>query len=288
MSRVFIVGMPVSIRARFEATARGYGIDLNLVLAAPGKNGPLQLLPYTGQAAADFEAYLNALPEWPKARVVILPYTDLPIELDDLVAMVEDEGGSVLEPAAGEEGWPKAPRAKAPDHIFYDALYARLAETLFPAQTPASCEIPSVALRTSLGESNLLVAAEGIFDHCDGVSPLRYQFVKDTLEAFLHYVKNGAGGRIDAFFDSRGLTHAQSGGSIVKVEIWCAGKQLKAFSVQTHIKRGDHTSAEGAARIYYCLFQLKGFKYLGVLYIGAHPDGEMTRWIDLPEDSPGS
>jgi hypothetical protein len=288
MSRVFIIGIPVSIRARLVAAANGHGIDLFLVLAAPGNKGPLQLRPYTAQAAADFEAYLNAMLDWSKARVIILPYTDLPPELDELVAMVEDASGSVLEPVPGEEGWPKAPRGKAPDGTFYDALYAQLAAMLLPAQPSPPCELPSAALRAALGRNELLVVAEGIFDHCDDVAPLRHQFVADTLEAFLHFLINGAGGRIDAFFDSRGLPHAQSGGSLVKVEIWCAGKKLKKFSVQTHIKRGDHTTAEGAARIYYCVFQLKEFKYLGVLYIGAHPEGEMTRWVNLPEGSPGS
>lgn len=288
MSRVFIIGMPVSIRAGFEAAARGHGIDLTLVLAAPGKTGPLQLRPYIGQAAADFENYLNAFTDWSKAYVIILPYTDLPLELDDLVVMVEDAGGTVIEPVPGEEGWPKAPRGKAPDRTFYDALYGQLVAILFPTQDLPPCDVPSTSLRAALGRHKLLVAAENLFDHCDDIAPLRHQFVADTLEAFLHILEKGAGGRIDAFFDSRGLTHAQTGGSLVKVEIWCAGKKLKAFSINTHIKSGDHTTAEGAARVYYCSFQLKAFKYFGLLYVGAHPDGEMTRWINLPEGSPGT
>lgn len=287
MSRVFIIGMPVSIRAVFDAAASGHGIDLTLVLAAPGSKGPLQLIPFAGQAAADFEAYLSELPDWSKAHVIILPYTDLPLKLDDLVGMVEDSGGSVLEPEPGEEGWPRAPRGKSPDRTFYDALYAQLAAMLFPKQVSPLCEVPSIALRAALARHKLLVAADSVFDHCDDAAPLRHQFVADTLEAFLHFLKNGAGGRIDAFFNSRGLTHAQSGGSLVNVEIWCAGKMIKTFSVRTHIKRGDHTTAEGAVRIYYCSFLLKEFRYLGVLFIGAHPEGEMRRWINLPEDSPG-
>lgn len=288
MSRVIIIGMPVSIRAGFELAARTHGIDLFLVLAAPGNQGPLQLRPHIGQAASDLEDYLDALPYWSEAHVIILPYTDLPEALDDLVVIVEDAGGCVIEPSQGEEGWPTAPRGKAPDRAFYDALYSKLAQRLFPPPEVVACPLPSASLRSALARQKFLVAADSVFDHCDDINHLRHQFVADTLDAFVDVLTNGPGGRIDAFFDTRGLTHAQSGGSKVKVEIWCSGVKLKAFSIQTHLKRGDHTTAEGAARIYYCTFQLREFKYLGVLYVGVHPDGEMARWIKLPEGAPGT
>jgi hypothetical protein len=284
MSRVFIIGMPVALRARFEKAASAHGIDLTLVLAAPGRDGVLRLLPYAGQAKVDLEIFLGDLPDWSKACVLILPYAALPPKLDDVVDMVDDAGGEVIEPEPGEDGWPVSPRRKAPDAAFYDSLLTMLCTELFPQQEIPPCPAPSAALHAAAERHPQLVIAEGVFDRCDEVDELRHEFVVKALDSLVHILENGAGGRFDAFFNARGLIHAQSGGSLVTVEV-CRGDQLvKSFKVQTHLKQGDNTSPQSAARIYYCKFYLGAVTYLGVLYVGPHPEGDkdMTRRILLP------
>lgn len=49
MSRVFIIGMPVALRARFAQAAGLHGIEVASVLADVGRKGGLQLRPSLGK-----------------------------------------------------------------------------------------------------------------------------------------------------------------------------------------------------------------------------------------------
>lgn len=282
MSRVFIIGMPTALRVRFEKAALAHGIDLTLVLAAPGRGGELQLLPFAGQAKVDLEDFLGELPKWSEACILILPYAELPPKLDEVVDMVAEEGGEVIEPEPGEDGWPAAPRRKAPDAAFYNSLLAALCTELLPQQEAPPCPIPSAALRAAVERNSQLVIAEGVFDLCDEVDDMRHEFIVNALDSLVYILEQGASGRFDAFFGARGLIHAQTGGSLVTVEVYQGERLAKSFKVQTHLKQGDNTSPQSAARIYYCKFQLGTVTNIGVLYVGPHPEGAMTRRIFLP------
>lgn len=230
-------------------------------------------------------AYLDALPNWSEAQVLILPYTEPPPALDEIIEMVLDEAGEVIVPEQGEDAWPVLSRGKSPDAAFNDALFARLARELFPSQGPAAVPIPSECLREASGRHPHLLIAEGVFDVCDDVAEIRHEFVAHTMDAFVHYLeKSGQVGRIDAFLGARGLVHAQSGGSLINVEVLDGEKPKPDLRVHTHVKQGDATTPQAAARIYYCVFKRKDVQYLAVLYVGPHPDEdqEMKRKVHVP------
>lgn len=280
MSRVFIIGLPTAIRVRFEKAAAEHGIELSVVLAGPDRVG-LKLLPYVGQAATDLEEHLHNLSDWSKARILILPYTELPDRLGDLVDMVDEQGGEVIEPEPSSDGWPPEVRRRQPDSVFYDGLFNRLCALLLPPVAKATCPIPSQAIGAVVDKHDRFVFAEGIYDVCDDVDLLRRDFVVNALEALVHHHQNGAKGGLDEFFKLRGLTHAQSGGSEVTVKVHYGDGKLKSFKTNTHLKQGDSTTPQGAARIYYCRFNIEGAAYIGVLYVGPHPEGDMVRRIML-------
>ncbi|PHV08328.1 hypothetical protein CSQ96_06610 [Janthinobacterium sp. BJB412] len=285
MSRVFIIGMPVWLRARFAQAAQPHGIEVTSVLADVGRQGGLQLRPFPGQAVADLATYLNALPNWADACVVILPYTEPPPALDELIEMVLEADGEVIEPEQGEDSWPVLSWRKSPDAAFNDALFARLSSELFPSQGAVVVPLPSDSLREAVRKHQCLLVADGVFDVCDEVALIRHKFVADTLNAFVHYLEQGGQvGRIDAFFGGRGLIHAQSGGSLIKVEVHNGEKPKRVMRVHTHMKQGDATSPQAAARIYYCIFKEDDVQYLAVLYVGPHPDEdqEFTRKVYIP------
>ncbi|SDH07269.1 hypothetical protein SAMN05216320_109183 [Duganella sp. OV458] len=275
------MGMPAKLRARFVQAAGPQEIEVTCVLADTNPQGVLQLRPFPKQATADLRNYLDDLEDLADAYVLLLPYTERPPNVDDLLCQIEEAGGEVVEPMNGEQGWPKLLPRRPLTAEFNDALFGQLCETVF-AQDDAATPVPSISLRSARDRHPKLLVAESAFNVCDEIAPLRHAFVAEAMDAFVLFLQqDGAVGRIDSFLRGRGLRHAQTGGSVVTVKVFAGQREIKTFDTETHVKQGDGTTVQAAARIYYCTFKENGVLYLAVLYAGPHPDGAMTCKIQI-------
>jgi hypothetical protein len=282
MSRVFIIGLLVPLRARLALAAQRHDIDIGSVLADVGREGTMQLLPYPGQAVVDFDTYLDSLDDWANARVIVLPYAAIPSALVDVIEMVIEAGGYLLEPTAGEDGWPLLAKRKKPDASFQASLFGQLANELFPSNVAIKPPLPTACLRAAQGRHQQLLVVDEVFDLCDQMAAHRYRFVERALNSFVCFLEQGGDvGRIDAFFSASGLIHAQSGGINVTVNVYVGARCVQTQTTQTHLKQGDKTTAHAAARIYYCTFMESNVRYLVVLYVGPHPEVDITRTVTL-------
>lgn len=271
---VFIIGLPKPLHRRLEVEAGRNGTRVLSVLADIGKEGTLQLVPFPGQAISDLQAYVNLLgSHWENAVVIVLPYAAVPLKLDDELEVIEQAGGLVVRPAQGQDGWVKLEQRR-PGDAFLNGLFRRLISELFE-EFPC---LPTEYFRTVSENSTQVLIADGALDSCDLVAPHRRKFLRDVADAFAELVAhNGSGGRVDAFFKKWGLDHAQTGGINATLKLHKDGKCFYNETSNTHLKQGDKTTPEAAARVYYQSFVHETLCYVAVLYAGPHPNSDVTR-----------
>lgn len=276
MSGVFIIGLPVPLRRRIEAAAKQRGMTLSSVLADVASRGTLRLLPYPGQAVHDLRKYLDSLPTYEDADVIVLPYAKLPDELEAELDALEELGGSVDQIRYGAHGWKKLEKPR-PDEAFLNHVFQQLTDLLFPGDD----DPPSEYFQNLAARCSQIILPVGVLATCDAVAAHRYKFMRGVADALERYVLNGgAGGRIDAFFGELGLDHAQTGGINATLEIYRNGECIRKQTCNTHLKQGDHTTPSAAARVYYQAFTLDGRLYVAVLYAGPHPEADVSWSVD--------
>ncbi|MGS1002634.1 hypothetical protein ACVCH0_13325 [Burkholderia glumae] len=279
MSGVFIVGLPVQIRRRFEAAANNVECRITSALADVGGRGSMRLVPYPGRAILDLQGYYNnSLADVAEAYVLVLPYAQLPQELEDELDTLDEMGGTVVHVEQGVDGWPASTRTR-PDQSFLDALFHKLCDFLFPNEG----QTPSEYYKGVAERNTQILLHEGALDDCDDVAPHRYDFMRRAIDALDQFVQaGGSDGRIDAYFAGLGLDHAQSGGITVTLRVRRAGVCVYQESCNTHLKQGDKTTRVAAARVYYHVFQYEQRLYAAVLYAGPHPESDLTLDFTLP------
>jgi hypothetical protein len=278
MSEIFIIGLPVSFRRRLEAAAGQRNLQISSVLADLAERGSLRLLPYPGQAILDLTTYLNTLEDRCEANVLVLPYAKLPLDLDNELDTLEDNfNETVIRVQQGSDGWPKLEKLR-PDQNFLDSLFFKLTAFLFPAVE----FLPSAYYLSLAARNKQILITEGALQSCDEVAPHRFSFMKKVADAFDQYVADGgSGGRIDAFFERKGLKHAQTGGINAKLQIHRGGTCIYDDTSKSHLKQGDNTTRIAAARVYYQSFNIDARLYVAVLYAGPHPDADVTRSFEF-------
>jgi len=85
------------------------------------------------------------------------------------------------------------------------------------------------------------------------------------------------------FFREKGLEHGQTGGISVTFEVLLGTKSVHNENTKTHLKQGDKTSPEGAARLCYQVFTHERCTYVAILYAGPHPERDLRWTCQLPE-----
>lgn len=283
MASVCIVGLPQQLRVRLEAAFQREDIGLVPILAGKGKEGVLWLLPHPREVKSQLHRYVDALPEYTHAKIVVLPYAGLPGELAEELQVLESLGADVLHATPGEGIWPPPLTSNREfDEGFREVLFKALKGLLLPASaTPL--DRPSVHFAKMRDREPRLLLASTVIRRCDTVTKDRYPFMRDAADALEFLLRGDPGVSIEAFFSSRGLEHAQSGGILAKVTVMKDGKRAHVGETQTHLKCGDATSPAGAARIYYHRFQIDLETYVVVLHAGPHPDRDVDVVIDLDD-----
>ena len=283
MNNVFIIGLPKPIRRKIEADALRNELRLKSILCDIGKEGTLTLLPHPKQAIYDLRSYIDALEGIDDAYIIVLPYAPIPKDLDIELCTIQDIGGTTVRAIQGDDGWKKMETRK-PDTALWNSISQRLLQELIPVQN----ELPSDYFRAASEANPQLVFAEKVFEICDQVAIHRQNFLKNAADAFTQMVeKNGQVGRVDTFFSNFGLEHAQTGGIQNTLRVRKGGNCIYDKTSSVHLKQGDKTIPQAAARIYYHALLLEERYHVVVLYAGPHPDADISLTLELGEAKKG-
>lgn len=149
-----------------------------------------------------------------------------------------------------------------------------------PVQAPFH---PSVAFMEAANSAERLVIANGALASADNLESLRHDFAANAATALADCAEQGhAAGGFQNFFSSRGLRFASSGSISVKVSVFRAGSLLRSARTEWHLKQGDATTPQAAARIYFYADSAKDPPLIYVLYCGPHPTNSFESRVDLP------
>lgn len=280
---VFIIGLPRSIRARIEAEARRNGLSLISILCDIGKEGALMLLPHPDQAIFRLRSYYDQLDDIDDAYIIVLPYAPIPKDLEVELDLVDTMGGTTVRPTQGQDDWIQN-KAKRPDTTVLNSICERLLKEIFPNHYlfPAQADLPSEYFRASSESRPQLIFSGDIFEVCDQVAIHRYAFMRKAADAFAEMVaKNGHVGPADTYFGTLGLEHAQTGGIQTTLEVIRGASSIYNKTSSVHLKQGDKTTPQAAARIYYHSFLHEKRCYIVVLYAGPHPEADISLTLEL-------
>lgn len=277
---MFIIGLLRPLRARTEAEAKRRGCVVSSILSDVGANGTARLLPIDSDAVYKFRHYLDCLTSFEDAFVLVLPYAPIPEDLEEELQAFTSLEGRVVRPKADGLDLPRP--TKRPDTMFFNAIFAFIACQLHPENADINSPPSAHFLKTAEDNTRLLIA-KGALDYCDAVAKHRWRFLTKAADAFASLLQEDglASDRLEVFFKKHGLTHAQSGGINAKLQIYKNGELVHQQTSNTHLKQGDHTTAEAAARIYYQCFSFEERFYIVILYAGPHPDDIFTCRCDL-------
>ena len=283
MGAVCIVGLPTQLLKRFKAAAAARQLEVDCILVALGESGYFRFTPEPDQAVEFLRGYADDLPSYDDARIVVMPYAPLPDALKDDLAFFEGdvEGASVVRIKQGVEGWPKATVGEF-DISFFASVLQALAAQLFPGAPPPKATLPSERFRELARNNAKILIPPAVLADCDSVLPSRYKFMLAAADAFEKFIVEGTDGKTaEEFFRALKLKHAQSGGIVAEINVVRKGTSEHRGSTQLHLKQGDGTTANGAARIYYYEFELGKATYLAILYAGPHPHANVQRIYSL-------
>lgn len=276
---MFIIGLPLQLRARLEGAARKKGIRISSVFADIGRKGSLKLLPDPSDAIHNLRVYYEQFGDsYEDASVLVLPYAPIPEDLENELDVLEDFGAKIVSFEEGNNDWPVLAKKTRPDTSFLNNVFHQLMEEIFGDDE----KLPSDYFRSISERNPNIIIAKGALDTCDQVAEYRRVFFSAAADALIEMVgKNGKVGQIDAFFKNLGLIHAQSGGISTTLTVFRDGKRVHQRTTNTHLKKGDNTTPQAAARIYYQEFLLDQQCYVAILYAGPHPDEDISCEYDL-------
>lgn len=275
MGTVFVLGLFKSLQRRLEGDCTRKGVRYKAVLADRGREGTFTLLPVGHDAKHALLAYADSLEDYKDGYVVVLPYADIPPDLEDELKALADVGCTVVRGKKGEDGWPPLKRRDRPDTNTLNAAYARLWCEIPIAEAEKGVAV-SAYFRELAETSGQILFADGVYDTCDAVAPHRREFMRRSADALLELARVGSDGRIDAYFRAKGIEHAQTGGINATFEAFFNSHSVYKDTSNVHLKKGDKTTPEGAARLYYQIFVFNSSTYVVVLYAGPHPDRDVS------------
>lgn len=278
MKTFLIIGLPKPIKARLEARAKKDGYLISSILSDKGKKGTPMLLPHPSQAAHRLCDYFDKAAE---PSIVVLPYTKIPHDVYEELHAIEGLDGEVHFIEESDEDWPHL-ETRSFNQKFLDSLFSSLEKFLFPRKEP----LPSTRLLEIEQSNDSFIIAKGAIESCDEVAKHRFKFIIDASEALLDICnRSGNVGPIEKYFESLGLDHAQSGGIEITLRASLKdGTVIHEKTSQTHLKQGDKTTPQAAARVYYQTFKNEDRYYVVVLYAGPHPENNCNCTITLEED----
>lgn len=279
MSGVLVIGLLKSMTQRFNIDCARKGVESHLVQADFGNRGrSYTLIPYPGEAVNAVRVYAENLENWEDARIIVMPYAETPAELDDELGALIGEGATVVRVESGVDGWPDIPKKTKADPALIEQIRQRLWAEIPVLKSAAEEEVlPSEYFRQVCDANPRVIIAEQVYATCDLVEPVRRDFLRRAIEALAEFVQDGSNGPIDAFFRARQLIHAKTGPNKSTLTLTFRGMVVLTETVETHLKQGDATTPQGAARLFYHHAVVDSGRCVVVTYAGPHPEGHFAR-----------
>jgi hypothetical protein len=147
---------------------------------------------------------------------------------------------------------------------------------------PHAGTLPSEAFAAVAGPNVIL--ADDAISQADRMTVRRYDFAIRAARALAEYAsKREAPEGLSKFFKDRELDFAVNGATVATYDVMRKGVAVASnLSTEWHLKEGDKTSQEDAARIYFHSTTIGGIWYLFVLWCGPHPTSFRTI-CELPQ-----
>jgi hypothetical protein len=146
--------------------------------------------------------------------------------------------------------------------------------------------LPRRAFVLAAAQEPKLIIAPSALDSADALGELRHPFVNDAAEALreLAHSDGRVGKPIEQFFRERGGLLFAPNSADIWVSVTVKDERVHpGFVTEWHLKQGDRTDRELAARIYFCQFDSCWGHRVLVLYCGPHPESELSASIILPK-----
>jgi len=148
----------------------------------------------------------------------------------------------------------------------------QLLDWLVPPATEAEkFSLPSESFLEAEGNSAHLVLARDALDSADSLAEHRHRFASKAANLLRRCANGEAVGPMRGWKESHGVDFAPVGKVSVAYSITCAG-ETKTGKSQWHLKEGDNTSVESAARVYFDRIEFQGVSKIVVFLVGPHPD----------------
>ncbi len=274
---ILVIGLPKGIQHPIDGFAKSIGLLVKRVYAELGNKGTLNLLPRPEHCLPEISAYLDTASQgadnYSGCHIVVLPYASVPPECLHELEVAAAMGAIVSYPdPAADSTWPQVPtRRKPAAHDFNRALTERLKQEL-RLFAPVREETLSEFIQQHAIECGVLLIADAALDSCDKTAPHRHEFIRNAVIAMTSAAIDGLHGRFEAYCGERGLLHAQNGRTAFVMSIYDGDDRIEQVKCETHLKQGDRTTREAAARVYYSFVDLEGVRYVALLHAGPHPD----------------
>ena len=133
------------------------------------------------------------------------------------------------------------------------------------------CPAPSVGFSTHAEQCREFKLADGALDRADELDESRWPFAKKAADLLLRHVQKCDTGAMRDWKAAHGVDFAPNG----KVRYEYTLSRKKIHSREWHLKEGDNTTQDRAARVYFDCFEQEGKPVVVIFYVGPHPpDGE--------------
>jgi hypothetical protein len=149
-----------------------------------------------------------------------------------------------------------------------------------PETVEESFDKPSTAMVAASASAEHLVIADGALEHADKVAQHRWRFASRSADILARYAGGESLGPLRNWKEQHGVEFATNGRVRYEYRVISKGKEVKG-STEWHLKEGDNTTRESAARIYFARVEVGGDEKVLVFYVGPHPsDGSYSVKID--------
>lgn len=273
MEFLYIVGLPKSLVRRLVTAANANEIEITHIAADRNDEGELRLVPIEHTAVFHFAAY-TAERDLSSFKVLVLPYSPVPQNLDDELEAFSELGGVVERPERGKDGWPRLGEKLDPG--FFDSLFEAFEAKFFPLKMVPD-PLPSERFISIARDNSRFLVTSGALTQCDKVPKHRHEFLIKCADSCSELLKQEPGITLDEYFTNHGLIHAKTSNEKGTLTINMDGKEVYSETRETHLKQGDATKRRNAVRVYYHYMTIAKDLYVGILHAGPHPTGDMKR-----------
>jgi len=139
--------------------------------------------------------------------------------------------------------------------------------------------VPSEAFLEAVASQPGFRSANEALDRADEIDERRYPFANKAARALADYAAAGARAPagLPQFFAERGVAFATGGDVTVSYTVHRGGNKVATRTAQWHLKEGDRTTPDDAARVYFHTHD----EFVLLFRCGPHPAGDFSVSVSI-------